>query len=76
VLTWDHKTLLKWVERRSPTLLQNKDRTRFQAENITGTAFLAMTRDDYKQCRISTTAAAGLEFLANEVKDGKIIPYM
>jgi hypothetical protein len=72
---WDGEKLHQWIRQRSPTLLQGDNIKKFQKAKINGAAFLGMTREDLKECGLSIAASAGLKYLADEVKDGKIIPF-
>jgi hypothetical protein len=73
--TWDGEKLLQWIHQRNPILLQGDNLKTFQEENINGMALLSMTREDLKECGLSIAARASLKSLADEVKDGKIIPF-
>jgi hypothetical protein len=84
----DDQELLTWIQQEKPKLLRDEGLENFKKERISGDVFLdhAGDRQFFKECKLRTgpsdglaklaSQSAALEDLANEVKEGKFIPWM
>jgi len=73
--TWDKEKVLRWIQQRDPTLLEDDDLHNFIEERIDGRAFLVSDVEFYKSCGLHRGVGQSLKYLADEVKEeGKFIP--
>src|SRR5271155_3654101 len=74
--TWDKEKVLRWIQQRKPNVLQYDDLDNFNKARIDGTAFLDSSYMIFHEdCHLSVGASLGLRHLADEVKEGKFIPW-
>jgi hypothetical protein len=72
---WDPEMLLQWIKKRDPVILKpDTHLENFTKEYITGKAFLLSDIAFYHTCGLPRGVGQVLKSLADEVKEGKLIP--
>ena len=75
--TWDKEKVLRWIQQRDGGALEGDDLEKFKKEDISGMIFLASSLKFFRRdCRLSAGANMALRILRDEVRGGKIIPWM
>jgi hypothetical protein len=67
--------VLRWIQQRDPSILEDDDLDNFNKAGITGSAFLLSSFNLFKSCNLSPGASLALNSLVDEVKEGKFIPW-
>src|ERR1700733_1007881 len=72
---WDTGKVLRWIQQRDPTILEDGDLDNLKKARIRGRAFLLLSVESFQKCPLPVGVAAELKNLADQVKDkGKFIP--
>ena len=67
--------VLKWIDGRNSSILRGTNRENFKKECIMGAAFLVSDVEFYQTCGLPRGVGLALKTLADQVKEGKFIPW-
>ena len=73
--SWDEAVVLQWINKRNETILRGNNLENFKNECIIGAAFLVSDVEFYRNCGLPRGVGLALKDLADEVKEGKFIPW-
>jgi hypothetical protein len=73
--TWSKGKMLRWVQQRNCNILRGKNLENFNKGCIMGRAFLASDVEFYHICGLPRGVGLALKNLADQVKEGKFIPW-
>jgi hypothetical protein len=72
--TWDTEEVLRWIKQRD-LKIEKDDVDNFKKQRFNGRAFLASDVEFYQSCGLPRGVGLALKDLADEVKEGKFIPW-
>ena len=72
---WDEEKVLRWIQQRNRNILKGNNLENFKKECIMGTAFLASDVEFYQTYGLPRGVGLALKNLADQVKEGKFIPW-
>ena len=73
--TWDEEKVLRWIKGRNSNILRGDNLENFKKECIMGAAFLVSDVEFYQTCGLPRGVGLALKNLADQVKEGKFIPW-